>query len=237
MAEVEDRVFAAADQAEYAHRGDEMQCLTLESSPHRKRAAAPCDAQARFEAATSDKAGRSGRPPGPEPSLTGRLADGEASAIAWARIRGSNARNRRSLTPIPPTSDDSLCLSRLRCLRAVLAPTLADARRVDAPRCSCVEQLCRGTVSRRPHSHRCRPDAIMSGRDSIVTRSRTNLFLSFRDSAARPDVRRAATRYNDGRSEETEALIDGGDAAVAIDMPGAPPAWWIRERCDDMLIV
>lgn len=77
----------------------------------------------------------------------------------------------------------------------------------------------------------------MSGRDSVVTRSRTNLFLSFRDSAARPDARRAAARYEDGRSEETEALINGGDAAVAIDMPGAPPAWRVRERCDAMLIV
>ena len=66
----------------------------------------------------------------------------------------------------------------------------------------------------------------MASRDSVVTRSRTNLFLSFRDSAARPSVRLAFNRYGREGAEETEALMDG-DAAVAIDMPSAPPAWLV----------
>ena len=67
----------------------------------------------------------------------------------------------------------------------------------------------------------------MSSRDSVVTRSRTNLFLSFRDSAARPSARAPVNRYGHDGAEETEALIDGDAAAVAIDMPSAPPAWSI----------
>jgi syntaxin 16 len=70
----------------------------------------------------------------------------------------------------------------------------------------------------------------MSSSLSPTTRSRTSLFLSFRESRARSTRfarPRARPRYTDldDADDEHEGLI-GARAHVAVDVNELPPPWW-----------